>query len=246
DLQHGVVQLPRAGRLALEQQRAHADGEHRRRGAYPVGEGRPRRRDQLAQTGELVTEHLLAGAAVRHQRVHGGLVLFHETDDRELLADNIGVAGQDLGPALRVPGLAGPPGDDLLQLGPVVLDEAADDVLFGPEVVVQGGLGHAKPLRDLPQRGLLVALLREQLQRDLLDALPGAAARELAARPASRRGLTAGRADATCAAPGTGPVPARGRGDLQRRGGAPRGGASGLIHRAAPRISLSGTYLTTG
>ena len=215
-------------------------------GAHPVGERGPGRREQVAQAHELVTEHLLAGAAVRHQRVHGGLVLFHEADDRELLADDAGVAAEDLGPGLGGPGLAGAPGDDLLQLGPVVLDEAADDVLLGLEVVVQGGLGDAKPFRDLPQRGLLVALLREQLQRDRLDALPGAAARELAARPVPGRGLTAGRADATGAVPGAGPAPGRGRGDLQRRGRAQRGGASRLIHRAAPRISLSETYLTTG
>src|SRR5215471_3060746 len=245
------MQFLGAGRLALEQHRSHADRDDRHRGADPVGEGRPGRRDQVAQAHELVAEQLLAGAAVRHQRVHGCLVLFHEADDRELPADDVGVAGQDLGPGLGGGGLAGAPRDDLLQLGPVVLDEAADDVLFGLEVVVQGGLGDAEPFRDLPQRGLLVALLGEQLQRDRLDALPGSAASELARRPVACRGLTAGRgptagrrltagrADATGAVPvaGTGPIagPAPGGAGLQRRGRAHRGYVSRLIHGAAPR-----------
>src|SRR5262249_19330211 len=110
---------------------------------------------------------------------------------------------------------------------------------------------------DLPQRGLLVALLREQLQRDRLDALSGAAAaRELPARPAAGRGLAtgrglaAGRADAAGAVPaaGAGPVagPAPGQAGLRRRGRAYRGNVSRLIHRAAPRTPSAKTYLPTG
>jgi len=48
-----------------------------------------------------------------------------------------------------------------------------DDVFLGLEVVVQRGLGHAKPLGDLPQRGLLVTLLGKQFERDLLCPGPG-------------------------------------------------------------------------
>jgi len=48
-----------------------------------------------------------------------------------------------------------------------------DDVFLGLEVVVKRGLGDAKPLGDLAQRGLLVALLGEQFERDLLRPGPG-------------------------------------------------------------------------
>src|SRR5215831_16413333 len=229
------MQFVRAGRLALEDHRAHADGDYGRDGAHPVGQRCARRREQVAQAHELVAEHLLPGTAIRHQRVHGGLVLFHETDHRELPADDVGVAAEDLGPGLGGPWLAGAPGDDLLQFRPVVLDEAADDVLFGPEVVVQRGLGDAEPLRDLPQRGLLVALLGEQLKRYRLDALPGAAARDLAALPWPGPGLAARGAGAAGTAPGPGTAPGGGRGNIHGRGRTQRGGACRLIHRAAPR-----------
>ena len=52
------------------------------------------------------------------------------------------------------------------------------DVLLALEVVVERGLGDAQPLGDLAQRGLVVALLVEQLERHVQDALahlaPGA------------------------------------------------------------------------
>src|SRR5262249_47722306 len=111
----------------------------------------------------------------------------------------------------------------------------ADDVLFGLEVVIERGLGDAEPFRDLPQRGLLVALLGEQLQRDCLDALPGAAARQLGTGAAPGAGLPAGRGGATGAAPAPGAAPAhRGR-TIKGRPRGPRGGAHRLIHHAAPR-----------
>ena len=46
-----------------------------------------------------------------------------------------------------------------------------EDVLLALEVVVQRGLRDLQPLGDLPQRGLVVALLVEQLQRDVEDPL---------------------------------------------------------------------------
>ena len=63
-------------------------------------------------------------------------------------------------------------------------DEAVDDVFLGLEVVVERGLGDAEPLGDLAQRGLLVALLGEELQGDVLDARRGCR-RVGAARPCS-------------------------------------------------------------
>ena len=46
-----------------------------------------------------------------------------------------------------------------------------EDVLLALEVVVERGLGDAESLGDLAQRGLVVALLVEQLERDVEDAL---------------------------------------------------------------------------
>jgi hypothetical protein len=89
--------------------------------------------------------------------------------------DDPAVAVEDEGPVLAGPRLGPAPGDQLVQLGHVVLGEAADDVLFGLEVVVQGGLGDAEPLGDLAQRGLLVPVLREQLEGHGLNPLPGVA-----------------------------------------------------------------------
>ena len=47
--------------------------------------------------------------------------------------------------------------------------EAVDDLVLAREVVIQRGLGDAEPLRDLPQRGVVVALLGEELEGDGLD-----------------------------------------------------------------------------
>jgi len=46
--------------------------------------------------------------------------------------------------------------------------EGEEDVLLAFEVVVEGGLGRAETVGDLAKRGLVVALLVEQLE--LLDA----------------------------------------------------------------------------
>ncbi len=49
--------------------------------------------------------------------------------------------------------------------------ELEQDVLLALEVVVERGLGRAEPLGDVAQRGLVVALLGEQLECDVEDAL---------------------------------------------------------------------------
>src|SRR5580693_6716869 len=54
--------------------------------------------------------------------------------------------------------------------------EGEEDVLLALEVVVESGLGRAEPVGDLAQRGLVVALLVEQLQGDVKDALARRAA----------------------------------------------------------------------
>ena len=61
------------------------------------------------------------------------------------------------------------------------------DVLFGGEVVVDHGLGEAERLGDLAQRGLVVALLDEQVQGDVEDPLAGVALVGGTERPGAAR-----------------------------------------------------------
>lgn len=75
--------------------------------------------------------------------------------------------GPDLGGLLASAELADPvehPAAEVVQ--PHV--EGEEDVLLAFEVVVEGGLGRAETVGDLAKRGLVVALLVEQLE--LLDA----------------------------------------------------------------------------
>ena len=51
--------------------------------------------------------------------------------------------------------------------------ELEEDVLLAREVVVEGCLCGTQPLGDLANRGVLVALLVEQLERDVENALAG-------------------------------------------------------------------------
>ena len=62
-----------------------------------------------------------------------------------------------------------------------------EDVLFALEVVVEGGLGEAQRVGDLAQRRLVVAVLGEQVEGDVQDALPGVEPRWPAVRLASAR-----------------------------------------------------------
>jgi len=48
-----------------------------------------------------------------------------------------------------------------------------EDVLFGLEVVVERGLGDAEAVGDLAQAGAVVALVDEQVEGDVEDAIPG-------------------------------------------------------------------------
>ena len=50
-----------------------------------------------------------------------------------------------------------------------------EDVVLGREVVVERRLGEAQPFGDLPQRGAVEALLDEQVEGHIEDALPGRA-----------------------------------------------------------------------
>jgi len=65
------------------------------------------------------------------------------------------------------------PGDQLVELGEEVLQQAREDVLFGREVVVDGRLRDPEPLGDLAQRRARVAALGEHLQGHDPDLLPG-------------------------------------------------------------------------
>ena len=73
------------------------------------------------------------------------------------------------------------------QLAPELVQpqvQLEEDVLLALEVVVERRLGDAEPLGDLAQRRLVVALLVEELERDVEDPLA-----RLAARPAAGLGL---------------------------------------------------------
>ena len=50
--------------------------------------------------------------------------------------------------------------------------ELEEDVLLAREVVVERRLRDAEPVGDLAQRGLVVALVVEELERDVEDPLP--------------------------------------------------------------------------
>ena len=57
--------------------------------------------------------------------------------------------------------------------------ERHEDVLFGFEVVVEGRLGDAQLFGDLPQAGAVVALVEEEVEGRIEDALAGGALRRV-------------------------------------------------------------------
>ena len=153
-----------------------ADGEHGGGGAHPVAQRRVGTGEQVDQRVEPAAE---AGEAVlaRFHALHRGPVLLHEAEHLAAGQHDPDVAVQDLVPGLLGARLVLGPVQEVVDLREVVLGEAVDDVFLGLEVVVQCGLGHAQPFGDLAQRGLLVALLGEQLERDLLRPRPGVSTR---------------------------------------------------------------------
>jgi len=108
--------------------------------------------------------------------VDGCLVALEEPEDLAALQPDGDVAVDQFPGSLGSGRLFPAPGDERVQPGEVVLGEAADDVFLRLEVVVERGLGDAKALGDLPQRGPLVPLLSEELERDLLHPRPGVTA----------------------------------------------------------------------
>jgi hypothetical protein len=108
--------------------------------------------------------------------VDGRLVALEKPEDLAAFHHDRDVAVEQLLGGPRAWRLLPAPLDECVKPAEVVLGEAADDVFLGLEVVVERGLRDAEPLGDLAQRGPLVALLREKLERDLLDARPGVAA----------------------------------------------------------------------
>lgn len=137
-------------------------GQHRDHGQHPV-------------------LHLLAGVHLGHD----GLIDLGEPDERPpLVVEESGDPAQDSLPGLRRVRLGEGPVHELVHRGVQVVQDARENVLLGLEMVVERGSGDLQLLRDLTQRGLLVSLLGEQLQRDLLDPFPGIAA------PGVHRGST--------------------------------------------------------
>jgi hypothetical protein len=141
--------------------------DHRTEGPGPLHHAAARRDEDLVDLAHHLAEPH-ADLGVRDAL----LVLLQEPHRGQPRADQLRVAGEQ-----RLPGLPGlrlllRPGDDLPDVGEVVLQRAGEDLLLGLEVVVERRLGHAEPVGDLAQGGLVVAALAEQLQRDRLDPLP--------------------------------------------------------------------------
>jgi tetratricopeptide (TPR) repeat protein len=171
DFQHDRAQLVRIAGLLEIDVTGRADRQDGAGGADPVaqrGVGAGQQVDERVQPAAEAGESLL-----RLHGLHGGPVLLQEPEDLAAGQHHADVTVQDLAAGLVVPRLVLGPVQQGVDLGEVVVGEAVDDVFLGLEVVVQGGLGHAEALGDLAQRGLLVALLGEQLERNLLRPRPG-------------------------------------------------------------------------
>jgi hypothetical protein len=67
------------------------------------------------------------------------------------------------------------PRDQLVDRTGEVVHDADEDVFLGLEVVVERGLGDVQLLGDLAERGLVVALLGEEVEGDDLDPVAGVA-----------------------------------------------------------------------
>jgi len=78
---------------------------------------------------------------------HDGLVHLGEPDERPPLAgEQPGDPVQDLAAGLGGTGLGLGPGDQVVDRGTQVVDDAGEDVLLGLEVVVQRRPGDVQPL----------------------------------------------------------------------------------------------------
>src|SRR6266496_24098 len=165
---------------------ADADATERHGRAEPVAErgaGPGQQFDERAQPLAVQRAPVLG----TREAVHRGLVLVQHPKHLVALHDDAHIAAEELAAGGGRRGLCLSPGDQRVDLAVMVLDQAADDVFLGLEVVVQRCLGDIEPLGDLAQRRLLVALLGEQRDRDLLDACPGVAADACIVRRRSRR-----------------------------------------------------------
>jgi hypothetical protein len=80
-----------------------------------------------------------------------GLVLLDHPEDFAAVFDNAEIPAQHGTTYLGRPRLAPAPVDKRVDLAEVVLDQAADDVFLGLEVVVQGRFGDPEPFGDLAQ-----------------------------------------------------------------------------------------------
>jgi hypothetical protein len=111
-----------------------------------------------------------------HRLAHGRSAVLDEAAEARRPPPGEQRVALDQPPArLRRRRLVAEPGDDLVQVREKGVEEADDDVLFGVEVVVQRRLGQVEPFGDLAERGLVVPLVGEQVERDRLDPVTGAA-----------------------------------------------------------------------
>src|ERR1700722_3780234 len=154
------------GRVLHEEHAGRADGEDGRGGPDPGPRRRVRAGDDLHERQDPGPELREAVLAVLRS-VDGRLVALKEPEDLAALKHDGDVAVDQFPGGLGAPRLLRAPSDERVEPGEVVLGEAANDVFLGLEVVVKRGFGDAEALGDLPQGGPLVALLGEELKRDL-------------------------------------------------------------------------------
>jgi hypothetical protein len=170
DDRQAITELLSRYGLLIDQRRLDEWSEGRRH-AHPV----PHRHPLVAQDpAELVLDVLVLGVVVLAvQLLQDGLVALVHEEELALgqhLADDL---IEQLSPQLQ---RDRPLPDQHQRLPTEVVDahvQRHEDVLFGFEVVVEGRLGDAQLLGDLPQAGAVVALLGEEVESHIEDALAG-------------------------------------------------------------------------
>src|ERR1700683_1199950 len=184
-LEHDGPQLVMVVHPLQVEHAGRAHREYRGGGAYPVTQLGVGSDEYVHEAVQPVTEAREPFLAVV-QALDRGPVLLEETEALRAGQHDPDVAVKKLTARLVALRLLLGPVQEGVKLREVIVGEAVDDVFLGLEVVIESGLGHAEPLGDLPQRGLLVPVLGEEFERHLLHARPGVGPRRGPRRP---RGL---------------------------------------------------------
>jgi hypothetical protein len=124
---------------------------------------------------EALLEILVLGLVARvvAERLERAVVSLVEEEDLAVLEDAVDEPVEEVGPAAHELRLV--EAVDLVEDGAAEVVqtqvELEEDVALALEVVIERGLRDPEPLGDLPQRRLVVALLVEELERDIEDPL---------------------------------------------------------------------------